>query len=38
MSRITFSKKRAEEIAKAYNGKIWVDRDAFGQTIYIVKW
>lgn len=38
MSKTTFSKKRAEEIARAYNGTIWMDTDAFGQKIYIVKW
>lgn len=33
-----FNKNRANECAKQVNGQVWSEKDAFNQTIYIVKW
>ena len=43
MTRTFFSKKRAEAFAAELKrnknrAEIWMDTDAFGQKIYIVKW
>lgn len=38
LSKTFFSSKRAIEFASVVNGKVWIDRDGFGQKIYIVKW
>lgn len=42
MTKTFFSKKRAEAFASTLTGfetvQIWMDRDGFKQTIYIVKW
>ena len=33
-----FSFKRANAFAETVNGRVWSDRDGFGQNIYIVEW
>lgn len=33
-----FGRNRANEFAKQVNGQVWSGKDAFNQTIYIVKW
>ena len=43
MTRKFFSKKRAQAFADemtgmGYDAKVWMDKDGFGQLVYIVKW
>lgn len=44
MTKTFFSKNRAEAFAESLKAQgfesvtVWVDRDGFGQTNYIVKW
>ena len=38
MNKTFFNKARAERFANDNGGKVYMDKDAFGQTIYIVKW
>lgn len=37
-SKVFFSEKRANAFSEKVNGQVWVGMDAFGQTIYTVKY
>ena len=43
MTKTFFSKNEADKMARKlrawrYSVEVWMDRDGFGQQIYIVKW
>lgn len=37
-SKVFFSESRAQKFCGTVNGQLWIGTDAFGQTIYTVKY